>query len=240
MHERKTAVVTGASSGIGLDLTKALLDQNYHVVANSRTITKRETLTPSGSLVLVDGDIGDQQTAKEVVETAIHTFGGIDLLVNNAGIFLAKPFTLYSVEDFERFIKTNVTGMFFTTQYAIAQMSKRKSGHVVNISASLAGQPVSGVPAALTSLTKGGLDAMTKELAIEYANAGIRVNAVSPGVIDTPMHKPEEHAFLKQLHPIQRLGNTLEIVDAVMYLNSATFVTGEVLYVDGGAHAGKW
>ena len=130
--------------------------------------------------------------------------------------------------------------MFFTTQYAIAQMSKQKSGHVVNISTTLASQPVSGVPAALTILTKGGLDALTKALAIEYANTGIRVNAVAAGAIDTPMHKPDEHAFLEQLHPIHRMGNTREIVDAVMYLNSATFVTGEVLYVDGGAHAGKW
>ncbi|MBV8696068.1 MAG: SDR family oxidoreductase [Chloroflexi bacterium] len=240
MNERKTAIVTGASSGIGFALTKALLDQNYQVVANSRTITKTGTLTPSDSLVLVEGDIGDQQTAKEVVETAIHTFGGIDLLINNAGIFLAKPFTEYSVEDFERLIKTNVTGFFFATQYAIAQMSKQKSGHIVTISTALASQPVAGVPAALPILTKGGLHAVTKALAIEYANDGIRVNTVAAGVIDTPMHKPNEHPFLKQLHPIQRLGNTFEIVDAVMYLNSATFVTGEILHVDGGAHAGKW
>ncbi len=240
MNERKTAIVTGASSGIGLHLTKALLEQNYQVIANSRTITQRGVLTPSDSLVLVDGDIGEQRTAKEVVETAIRTFGGIDLLVNNAGIFLAKPFPLYSIEDFEHSIKTNVTGVFFTTQYAIVQMSKQKFGHIVNLSASIANQPVAGVPAALTSLTKGGLEAMTRELAIEYAHEGIRVNAVACGAIDTPMHKPEEHAFLEQLHPIHRIGTTGEIVEAVMYLNSATFVTGEVLYVDGGAYAGKW
>jgi NAD(P)-dependent dehydrogenase (short-subunit alcohol dehydrogenase family) len=240
MQDRKTAIVTGASSGIGLELTKTLLAHNYQVVANSRTITKAGTLAPSDQLALVDGDIAQQQTAKEVVETSIRRFGKVDLLVNNAGIFIVKPFTEYTAEDFERLVTTNLTGFFFVTQYAVAQMSKQKSGHIVNISTTLASQPVAGVSAAIPLLTKGGLNAVTKALAIEYVNDGIRVNVIAPGNINTPLHKDDDHDFLSRMHPIQRMGTSSEIADAVMYLEAATFVTGELLHIDGGAHAGKW
>jgi NAD(P)-dependent dehydrogenase (short-subunit alcohol dehydrogenase family) len=238
--EQNVAIVTGASHGIGLGLTKALLEHDYQVVVNSRTITKAGTLTPSDRLVLVEGDIARREIALEVVETAVRRFGRLDLLVNNAGIFISKAFTDYSVEDFEQLVATHLAGFFFVSQHAVRHMSTQQSGHIVNITTALVDQPLAEVPAALQILTKGGLNAVTGALAIEYASRGIRVNAVSAGVIDTPMNKPEAHEFLRHLHPIQRLGHVSEIVDAVLYLNAATFVTGEVLHVDGGAHAGKW
>lgn len=236
----KVAIITGASSGIGLGMAETLVKQGYRIVANSRNITKANTLTPSGNLVLVDGDIADQAVAAKVVDTAVQKFGRVDLLVNNAGIFVPKAFTDYTPEDFNRVFSTNVVGFFYVTQSAIAQMLKQKSGHVVNITTALVDQPVAGVNAALANLTKGGLQSVTKALAIEYAAAGIRVNAIAPGVIQTPMHAPETHEFLKGLHPIHRLGQIPEIVDALLYLDAAPFVTGQILYVDGGAHAGKW
>jgi NAD(P)-dependent dehydrogenase (short-subunit alcohol dehydrogenase family) len=236
----KVAIITGASSGIGLGMAETLVKQGYQVVANSRNITKASTLTASENLVLVDGDIADQAVAARVVETAIQKFGRVDLLVNNAGIFVPKPFTDYTPEDFNRVFSTNVVGFFYVTQLAITQMRKQKSGHVVNITTTIADQPIVGVNAALTNLTKGGLQSVTKALAMEYAAEGIRVNAIAPGVIQTPMHAPETHEFLKGLHPIHRLGQIPEIVDALLYLDGASFVTGQILYVDGGAHAGKW
>jgi len=240
MTTKKTAIITGASSGIGLGLTTALVERGYHVVANSRRITAAGTVTPSSDVVLIDGDIADPNVARRIVETAVQRFGRVDVLVNNAGIFIPKPFTDYSTEDFERLVSTNLTGFLYVTQAAVRQMLRQDAGHVVNITTTLADQPVAGVPASIPVLTKGGLNAVTAALAIEYAQAGIRFNAIGAGIIDTPMHKPETHGFLKTLHPIQRIGNVSEIVDAVLYLTDATFVTGEVLHVDGGAHAGKW
>ena len=240
MTTKKTAIITGASSGIGLGLTLALVERGYQIVANSRRITMAGTLSPSEDLALIDGDIADPNVARRIVETAVQQFGGIDVLVNNAGIFIPKPFTDYTREDFEQLVSTNLAGFLYVTQEAVRQMKQQGAGHVVNITTTLADQPVAGVPAAIPVLTKGGLNAVTAALAIEYAGEGIRFNAIGAGIIDTPMHKPETHEFLKTLHPIQRIGNVSEIVDAVLYLADATFVTGEVLHVDGGAHAGKW
>jgi NAD(P)-dependent dehydrogenase (short-subunit alcohol dehydrogenase family) len=233
-----TAIVTGASSGIGLSLTQALLEHGYHVVANSRTISTSKDLKPSNNLVLVDGDIGKKQTAANVASMAIEKFGRIDLLVNNAGIFMAKPFTEYTEEDFALMIGTNVASFFYMTQQVIPAMRKQKSGHIVSICTSLVDQPVAGT--CLPVVTKSALVAASRELAIEYAADGIRVNTISPGVINTPMHAHEDHEPLKKLSPLHRLGEVQEIVDAILYLTSAQFVTGENLRVDGGAHAGRW
>jgi NAD(P)-dependent dehydrogenase (short-subunit alcohol dehydrogenase family) len=236
----KTAIVTGASSGIGLGLTTTLLERGYRIVANSRQITQAGTLTASADLALVNGDIAHPDIARTVVETAVRRFGSVDLLVNNAGIFIPKPFTDYTTDDFDRLVSTNLAGFFYVTQHAVRQMRTQGAGHIVNITTSLADQPIAGVPAGIPVLTKGGLNAVTAALAIECAGEGIRFNAIGAGIIDTPMHKPETHEFLKSLHPIHRIGAVSEIVDAVLYLTDATFVTGEVLHVDGGAHAGKW
>ena len=240
MTTTKTAIVTGASSGIGLGVTTALLKHGYRVVANSRQVTRAGTLIASTDLALVDGDIAHPETAQNLVETAMRRFGSVDLLVNNAGIFISKPFTDYTTEDFDRLVSTNLAGFLYVTQQAVRQMRTQGAGHIVNISTSLADQPIAEVSAAIPVLTKGGLNAVTAALAIEFAGEGIRFNAIGAGIIDTPMHKPETHEFLKSLHPIHRIGNVSEIVDAVLYLTEATFVTGEVLHVDGGAHAGKW
>ncbi|TKB89995.1 MAG: SDR family oxidoreductase [Nitrospira sp.] len=240
MITTKTAIVTGASSGIGLGVTTALLEHGYRVVANSRQITTAGTLTASENLALVDGDIAYPDIARTVVETAVHRFDSVDLLVNNAGIFIPKPFTDYTTEDFDRLVSTNLAGFLYVTQQTVRQMRAQGAGHIVNITTSLADQPIAGVSATIPVLTKGGLNAVTAALAIEFAGEGIRFNAIGAGIIDTPMHKPEMHGFLKTLHPIQRIGKVSEIVDAVLYLTDATFVTGEVLHVDGGAHAGKW
>lgn len=240
MGTHKTAIVTGASSGIGLGLTTALMERGYRVVANSRRITEAGTVVPSEQVALVNGDIGEPETARRIVETAVGRFGGVDLLVNNAGVFIPKPFTEYTSDDFSRLVSTNLAGFLYVTQEAVRFMKRRGAGHVVTITTTLADQPVAGVPASVPVLTKGGLNAATAALAIEFANDGVRFNAIGAGIIDTPMHKPDMHEFLKTLHPIQRIGHVSEIVDAVLYLTEATFVTGEVLHVDGGAHAGKW
>ena len=235
----KTIIVTGASSGIGLALTRAFLERGHHVVANSRRISTAGTLAPSEALSLVDGDIAQPDVAARVID-ATERFGGLDLLVNNAGVFIPKPFTDYTPDDFATLVATNLSEFLHVTQAAVRRMRARRAGHVVTITTSLADQPIAGVPAALPILTKAGLNAVTKALAIEHAVEGIRFNAVAPGIIDTPMHKPEAHGFLKQLHPIARLGTPEEIVEAVLYLDGAAFVSGEVLHVDGGAHAGRW
>lgn len=240
MSTQRTAIVTGASSGIGLGLTTSLVERGYRVVANSRRITQAGTLVASESLALVDGDIALPATAERLVDTALSRFGGLDLLVNNAGVFIPKPFTDYTTEDFDRLVGTNLAGFLYVTQHAVRHMRQHGAGHIVNITTTLADQPIAGVNAALPVLTKGGLNAVTAALAIELAAEGIRVNAIGAGIIDTPMHSPETHEFLKSLHPIHRIGRVSEIVDAVLYLTEATFVTGEVLHVDGGAHAGKW
>jgi NAD(P)-dependent dehydrogenase (short-subunit alcohol dehydrogenase family) len=237
---KQTAIITGASSGIGLGLTEGFRAAGFNVVANSRTITTAGTLLPADDLLLVDGDVGEVSTASRVIRLAAERFGRIDVLINNAGIFVPKRFTEYTIEDFRRVIATNLAGFFYVTQEATRYMEQNGGGQIISITTSLAQQPVAGVNAALTSLTKGGLNAVTRELAIEYASKGIRVNAVAPGIVDTPMHKPENHAQLKNLHPIARLATVQEIVEAALFLVRSSFVTGEVLHVDGGAHAGKW
>ncbi len=234
--EQKVALITGASQGIGAGLVQGFVGRGYRVVANSRTIK------PSGSpdVLTVDGDITDARTADRIVSAAMERFGRIDTLVNNAGLFLSKPFVDYSAADFTTLVSVNLAGFFHLSQRAAAQMLKQGSGHIVNITTTLAEQPLKGVPAAMAALTKGGLNAVTRSLAIEYADKGIRVNAVSPGVIKTPMHAVDSHDFLATLHPMGRMGEVLEVVDAVLYLETASFVTGEILHVDGGAHAGRW
>jgi NAD(P)-dependent dehydrogenase (short-subunit alcohol dehydrogenase family) len=239
-NDKQTVLITGASSGIGLGLTKGFLAAGFNVVANSRNLTSAGTLTPSEHLLLIDGDVGEASTARKVVEAAEQRFGGVDVLINNAGIFVPKPFVDYSPEDFQRVVATNLAGFFYMSQEVIRHMLKKGGGQIINISTTLAQQPIAGVTCGLTNMTKGGLDSVTRGLAIEYASQGIRVNAIAPGIIDTPMHRPEHHEFLKGLHPIQRLGTVQEIVDAALFLAGATFITGEVLNVDGGAHAGKW
>jgi NAD(P)-dependent dehydrogenase (short-subunit alcohol dehydrogenase family) len=190
--------------------------------------------------VLVDGDIGQPTTAAKIVESAVEHFGTIDVLVNNAGIFIVKPFTDYTVDDFQALVSTNLAGFLYVSQLAVKQMLKQQSGSIVNISTTLTEQPIAGLTAAVPVLTKGGLNAVTRSLAIEYATQGIRVNSVSAGIVDTPMHKETSPDFLKTLQPMGTIVRIQDIVDAVLYLVNASFVTGEILHVDGGAHAGKW
>jgi NAD(P)-dependent dehydrogenase (short-subunit alcohol dehydrogenase family) len=232
--EQKVAIITGASQGIGAALVKAYRDRNYRVVATSRSIRQGA----DSDVVAVAGDIGEAATAERVVREAIARFGRIDTLVNNAGIFTAKPFVEFTAEDFQANISTNVAGFFHITQRAAAEMLKQGSGHIVSITTSLVDHAVAGVPTVLANLTKGGINSATKALAIEYAARGIRVNAVSPGIIKTPMHAPATHDFLAGLHPVKRMGEIQDIVDGVLFLESAGFVTGEILHVDGGQSAG--
>jgi NAD(P)-dependent dehydrogenase (short-subunit alcohol dehydrogenase family) len=239
--EHQTALVTGASSGIGLGITQALLEHRYCVVANSRTISKSKDLKPSANLVLVDGDIGKKETAIKAAEAAVKQFGRIDLLVNCAGLYIPKPFTEYTPEDFETMIGTNIAGYFFVTQQAVAQMRKQKSGHIVSISTVLVDQPLAGAPISLPVITKSTIPAFSRALAMEYVADGIRANTISPGVVDTPMHANDNHEVLKKLNPVGRLVQISEIVDALFYLESAPMVNGENIRIDGGAHAGaKW
>ena len=240
-NKRLVAIVTGASSGMGLGITRALLERGYRVVANSRTISQSRELKPSADLVLVDGDIGKKETAVKVVDAALKHFDRIDLLVNNAGIYMPKPFTEYTPGDFETMIGTNVAGYFFVTQQVVAQMRKQKSGHIVSISAIVAEQPLAGAPISLPVITKSTLPAFSRALAMEFVADGIRANTISPGAVDTPMHANDDHEVLKKLSPAGRLIQISDIVDAVLYLESAPMVNGENIRVDGGAHAGaKW
>jgi NAD(P)-dependent dehydrogenase (short-subunit alcohol dehydrogenase family) len=240
-NNKRAAIVTGASSGIGLGVTRALLEQSYRVVGNSRRISKSEHLKASSDLVLVDGDISKKETAIRVAEEAVKKFGRIDLLVNCAGIYLAKPFTDYAPEDFDAMISTNVAGYFFITQQAVAQMRKQKSGHIVSFSTVLTDQPLAGAHIALPVITKSTIPAFSRALAMECVADGIRVNTISPGVVDTPMHAHDDHEVLKKLSPMGRLVQISEIVDALFYLESAPMVNGENIRIDGGAHAGaKW
>jgi NAD(P)-dependent dehydrogenase (short-subunit alcohol dehydrogenase family) len=233
-NERKVAIITGASQGIGAELVKAYRERNYRVVAVARSIK------PSNDpdVINVAGDIGDRKTAERAIAEAVKRFGRVDSLVNNAGIFIAKPFTRYTEADYASIFAVNVAGFFHITQLAIAEMEKKGSGHVVQITTSLIDHANSNVPSVLASLTKGGLAAATKSLAIEYAKRGIRVNAVAPGIIKSPMHPAETHAALAALHPVGRMGEMSDIVDGVLYLERAPFVTGEILHVDGGQSAG--
>ena len=231
---QKVVVVTGASQGIGAALVKAYRERDFLVVANARSIRP----SADEGVLAVSGDIGERSVAERVIAQGIARFGRIDSLVNNAGIFVAKPFTQYTAEDYRAVLSTNLAGFFHVTQLAIAEMERHQSGHVVSITTSLVDSANSNVPSVLASLTKGGVDAATRSLAIEYAKRGIRVNAVSPGIIKTPMHAPETHAALAGLHPVGRMGEMADIVDAVLYLESAKFVTGETLHVDGGQAAG--
>jgi len=232
--EQKVVIITGASQGIGAELVKAYRDRNYRVVANSRSIQP----STDPDVLAVAGDVADPKTADRLVTRAIERFGRIDSLVNNAGIFIAKPFTQHTDEDFASIVAINLGGFFALTRRVAAEMLKQGSGHIVQITTSLVDHANSNVPSVLASLTKGGLNAATKSLAIEYAKNGIRVNAVAPGVIKTPMHAPETHEFMANLHPVGRMGEAKDIVDAVLFLESAGFVTGEILHVDGGQSAG--
>jgi NAD(P)-dependent dehydrogenase (short-subunit alcohol dehydrogenase family) len=238
MPDQKTAIITGASRGIGAGLVGAFLKQGYNVVATSRKVSQH--LTASTALVLVDGDIGKPETAARVVESAIENFGRIDVLVNNAGIFFAKPFTDFSTADFHALVSTNLLGFLYITQLTVKQMLKQKSGSVVSITAALADQPILGVNGSVPMITKGGLNSIIRSLAIEYAKQGIRFNAVAPGVVDTPMHKDDPKDFLKTLQPMGKITDVKDVVDAVLYLTQAGQVTGEVLHVDGGVHSGRW
>jgi NAD(P)-dependent dehydrogenase (short-subunit alcohol dehydrogenase family) len=233
---QKVVVVTGASRGIGAGLVQGFLRRGDCVVANSRTTEPGESL----KLLTIAGDVADPETPRRIIDAAIAKFGRVDTLVNNAGVFLSKPFVEYSDEDFAEVVGVNLAGSFRLSQWAAAAMLRQGSGHIIYITTSLVEQPMRAVPSALAALTKGGLDAVTRSLAIEYADKGIRVNAVSPGIINTPMHSPAAHEFLAGLQPVGRMGTIEDIVEAAIYLDGASFVTGETLHVDGGARAGQW
>ena len=240
-NEPGTVIVTGASQGIGAALVKTFLERGYSVVANSRNMTKSGAFVPSDRLALVDGDIGQIATATKIAETATSKFRSIDALINNAGIFFSKPFTDYTADDFRALASTNLEGFIYITQLAVKQMVAQKSGgSIVSITTSLVEHPIAGVPASVPMITKGGIEAITRNLEIEYAKDGIRVNVVAPGVVDTPMHKNDPKEFLKSLSPLGHIVDAQDIADAVLYLTEARQVTGEVLHVDGGAHVGKW
>jgi NAD(P)-dependent dehydrogenase (short-subunit alcohol dehydrogenase family) len=238
---QKTIIVTGASQGIGAGIAHAFLARGYNVVATSRSVSKSEAFELSDRLALVDGDIGDLATAIKVVDTAKQKFGGIDGLVNNAGIFIVKPFTDYTPEDFKALVHTNLEGYLYISQLVIKQMLEQKrGGSVVGITSILVNTPNGSLTAAVPMITKGGIDAISRSLAMEYAKDGIRVNVVAPGTVDTPLHKDNPKDFLKSLSPMGTISSTGDIADAVVYLTEAKQVTGEVLRVDGGAHLGKW
>jgi NAD(P)-dependent dehydrogenase (short-subunit alcohol dehydrogenase family) len=240
MASGKTVVVTGASQGIGAAVVQAFLARGYNVVATSRSVS-RAGFTPSPNLALVDGDIGEAATAEKVAQTAVTKFGSIDHVVNNAGIFAVKPFTDYTAEDFHNFVHTNLDGFIFITQIAVKQMlSQGTGGSVTTITASLADNPIAGIPASIPMITKGGLNAITLSLASEYAKQNIRFNAVAPGTVDTPLHKDNPKESMKSLSPMGTITEPKDIAEAVVYLTEAGHVTGEVLHVDGGAHRGRW
>ncbi len=242
--DTKTAIVTGASSGIGLALTQAFLDRGYVVIGNARTQSRLKkaqgALGSPGRFVPVEGDIGQPQVGKRLFDVALERFGHVDVLVNNAGVFIAKPTVNYAVDDVEQMISTNLKGFFYPSQQAARHMAERGSGSIINITASLASQPQADTPALLAVLIKGGIDRATRALALELAPKGVRVNAIAPGIVDTPMHDPATHEFLKTLSPMKRIGTAAEIVGAALYLVDAEFTTGVVLPVDGGATAGRW
>ena len=240
MSKTKTVIVTGASQGIGAAIAKAFLDRGYNVVATSRSISK-SSFAPSANLALVDGDIGDSSTAERVAQATLSKFGSIDHLVNNAGIYTAKPFTDYTIDDLRGFVSTNLEGFVFMTQITVKQMlAQGTGGSVTTITAALADNPIAGAPSSIPMITKGGLNAITLSLAIEYAKQHIRFNAVAPGIVNSPMHATNPKEFLRTLSPMGTISETQDVADAVVYLAEARQVTGEVLHVDGGAHVGRW
>lgn len=239
--QRKTVIVTGASQGIGAAVANLFLDRGYNVVANSRRITQKNELQRSENIALVDGDIALSATAAKLVDTAVKRFGSIDALVNNAGIFIPKPFTQYTVEDFRSLSATNLDGFLHVTQRVIEHLLEQKrGGSVVSITASIAERPIAALSASVPMLTKGGINAISRNLAMEYAKQGIRVNAVAPGVVDTPLLKGLSKEFLQSLSPMGEIGTTQDIAEAVLYLTESRVITGVVLNVDSGAHLGKW
>ena len=238
---QKTAIVTGASQGIGAGIVKEFVDRGFNVVANSRKMTQSTEVAASEHVALVDGDIGESATAAKIVETALSRFKSIDVVVNNAGIFFTKPFIDYTADDFKSLVSTNLEGFLYITQLAIKQMLAQKiGGSIVTITAALARNPMRGVTAAVPMITKGGLETITQHRAMEYAKDGIRVNAVAPGVVYTPMHRDTPKDVMESLSPMGRPSTVRDITDAVMYLSDAATVTGQILYVDGGAHFGRW
>jgi len=240
MASKKTVIVTGASQGIGAAIVQALLDGGYNVVATSRNIS-RSGLAASTTLAIVDGDISEATTAENIVQTALQAFGSIDHVVNNAGIFIAKPFTDYTDDDFRRLVSINLEGFILITQRAVRQMLLQGGGgSVTTITAALADNPMAGSPASIAMMTKGGLNAVTVSLANEYAKSNIRFNAVAPGVVDTPLHQDSSKESLKNLTPMGLVADAKAVAEAVIYLIEARYVTGEVLHVDGGAHVGRW
>ena len=236
-----TGIVTGASQGIGAGLANAFLERGYNVVATSRRISRSEEIRASDRLARVDGDIADPETADAVVKTALSRFGSIEALVNNAGIFFTKPFVDYTVEDYRRLAATNLEGFLHLTQRVVRQMlAQKRGGSIVSITTSMVDHPIAGVNASVAMLTKGGVEAVSKNIAMEYAKAGIRANTVAPGIVDTPLHEGSPKDFIRTLSPMHSVSSVQEIVDAVLFLTEAPRVTGQVLYVDGGAHLGRW
>ena len=241
MTEYKTVLITGASQGIGAGLVNFFLKRGYNVVATSRQVSHAEGLVRSDRLELIDGDVGDPATAERVSSAAIERFGSIDALVNNAGIFLTKPFLEFTIEDFRQLSSTNIEGFIHFTKHAISQMLRQKTGgSIVSITTSLSDHPIAGVNASVAMITKGGIEAATRNLALEFARENIRLNCVAPGIVDTPMHANDPQDFLKSLSPMGEISPVQDIVDAVMFLTEAAHITGEVLHVDNGAHLGKW
>lgn len=246
MNSNQTVIVTGASSGIGFAIAKAYLERGYNVVGNARTLERlqsaAEQLGNPANFLLVPGDISKAATAADLFEKAIAAFGKVDILINNAGIFVAKPIGEYTEDDLESIVSTNLKGFFYPSQQAATHMAKNREGHIVTITASIAMQPNVKVPALLPILIKGGLNHATRGLAIELAGANVRVNAVAPGIIKTPMHSADEgtQSFLKTLAPNGAMGETQDVVNAVLYLTDSKFTSGTVMAVDGGSTAGTW
>jgi len=241
LNFRKTAIVTGASQGIGAGLVKAFVERGYNVVANSRKVSQSTEIEAGDFVALVDGDIGLRATAGKIVQTALDRFTSIDVLVNNAGVIINKPFTQYTAEDFKSIISTNLEGFLYITQLSISQMLVQKSGgSIITITAALASNPIRGLTASVPMITKGGLETVTRHLAMEYAAAGIRVNAVAPGVVDTPLQRHTPKNVVQSRSPMACPSTVKDIADAVLYLTDAPTVTGHILYVDGGSHLGNW
>jgi len=238
---RKTVIVTGASQGIGAGIVARFVERGFNVVATSRKVSQSTEVTASERVALVDGHIGEPATAAKVVETALSRFQSIDALVNNAGVFFTKPFTNYTADDLKSLVSTNIEGFLYLTQVTIKHMlAQHTGGSIVTITAALARNPIRSVTAAVPMLTKGGLETITQHLAMEYAKDGIRVNAVGPGVVFTPLHRDTPKEVMESLSPMGRPSTVDDIADAVLYLTDAGTVTGQILYVDGGAHFGHW